>query len=51
VSQVVVCKIRLLAFLISQALLLAISFHLFRVILAIFLPVVRVRLAPLPRTF
>jgi hypothetical protein len=51
VSQVVVCKIRPLAFLVSQALLLAISFQLFRVVLAILLPVARVRLAPLPRTF
>jgi hypothetical protein len=35
---------------VTQALLSAISFHLLRVILAIFLPIVRVRLAPLPRT-
>jgi hypothetical protein len=37
-------------FLVSQALLLTISFHLPKVVLAIFLPIVRVRLAPLPRT-
>jgi len=49
-SQVVVCKIHYLPLLVAQALLLAISFHLLRVILSIFLPIVRVRLAPLPRT-
>jgi hypothetical protein len=37
-------------FLVPQALLAAISFNLLRVVLAIFLPIVRVRLAPLPRT-
>jgi hypothetical protein len=37
--------------LVPQALPSAISFHLLRVTLAIFLPIVRVRLAPLPRTF
>jgi len=36
--------------LVPQALLAAISFHLLRVVLAIFLPIVGVRLAPLPRT-
>jgi hypothetical protein len=36
--------------LVPQALLPAISFHLPRVVLAIFLPIVRVRVAPLPRT-
>ena len=49
-SQVVVCKIRQPPLLIAQALLPAISFHLLRMILAISLPVVRVGLAPLPRT-
>ena len=49
-SQVVVCKIRQPPLLIAQALLPAISFHLLRMILAISLPIVRVRLAPLPRT-
>jgi hypothetical protein len=49
-SQVVVCKIHHLPLLVAQALLSAISFHLLRVILSIFLPIVRVRLAPLPRT-
>ena len=51
VSQVVVCKIHQSPLFVTQALLSAISFHLPRVILAIFLPIVRVRLAPLPRTF
>jgi len=50
VSQVVVCKIHQAPLFVTQALLSAISFHLLRVILAIFLPIVRVRLAPLPRT-
>ena len=50
-SQVVVCKIHQPPFLVTQALLVAIAFHLLRVILAIFLPIVRVRLAPFPRTF
>jgi len=36
--------------LVPQALLPAISFHLLGVVLAIFLPIVRVRFAPLPRT-
>lgn len=49
-SQVVVCKIRQPPLLVPQALLSAISFHLLRVVLAIFPPIVRVRLAPLPRT-
>ena len=49
-SQVVVCKIRQPPFLVPQALLSAIPFHLLGVVLAIFLPIVRVRLAPLPRT-
>ena len=49
-GQDVVCKIRQPAFSVSPALLLAISFHLLRVVLAIFLPVVRVRPAPLPWT-
>jgi hypothetical protein len=49
-SQVVVCKIRQPALFVPQALFSAISFHLLRMILAIFLPIVRVRLAPLPRT-
>jgi hypothetical protein len=49
-SQVVVCKIRQSALFVPQALFSAISFHLLRMILAIFLPIVRVRLAPLPRT-
>ena len=50
-SQDVVCKIRQLPFLVPLALLLAILFYLLRVALAILLPVVRVCLAPLPRTF
>ena len=50
VSQVVVCKIHQSPLFVTQALLSAISFHLLRVILAIFLRIVRVRLAPLPRT-
>jgi hypothetical protein len=45
-SQVVVCKIRQPPLLVPQA----ISFHLLRVVLAIFPRIVRVRLAPLPRT-
>ena len=49
-SQVVVCKIHQPPLFVAQALLSAISFYLLRVILAIFLPIVRVRLAPLPRT-
>jgi hypothetical protein len=49
-SQGVVCKIHELPLLVPQALLSAISFHLPRVVLAIFFPIVRVRLAPLPRT-
>jgi hypothetical protein len=36
--------------LVPQALLPAITFHLLRAVLAIFLPIVLVRLAPLPRT-
>jgi hypothetical protein len=49
-SQGVVCKIRQLALVVPQALLPAISFHLARVVLTIFLPIVRVPLAPLPGT-
>jgi len=49
-SQVVVCKIHQPPLLVPQALLAAISFRLLRVVLAIFLPIVGVRLAPLPRT-
>jgi hypothetical protein len=49
-GQDVVCKIRQPPFSVPPALLPAISFHLLRVVLAIFLPVVRVRPAPLPRT-
>ena len=49
-SQGVVCKIHQPPLLVPQALLSAISFHLPRVVLAIFFPIVRVRLAPLPRT-
>jgi hypothetical protein len=49
-SQVVVCKIHQPPLIVTQALLTAISFHLLRMILAIFLPIVRVLLAPLPRT-
>jgi hypothetical protein len=49
-SQVVVCKIHQPPLFVTQALLSAISFSLLRVILAIFLPIVRVRLTPLPRT-
>lgn len=49
-SQVVVCKILWLPFLIPKTLLLTIPFHLTRVALAILLPVIRVCLAPLPRT-
>jgi hypothetical protein len=48
VSQVVVCKIRQPPLFVTQSLLSAISFHLLRVLLAIFLPIVRVRLTPLP---
>ena len=50
-SQVVVCKIPELTFLIPQTLLPTIPFYLLRVALAILLPVIRVCLAPLPRTF
>ena len=50
-SQVVVCKILELPFLIPQVLLSAISFYQLRVALAILLPVVGVGLAPLSRTF
>jgi hypothetical protein len=50
VSQVVVCKIHQSPLFVTQALLSAISFHLLQVIPAIFFPIVRVRLAPLPRT-
>jgi hypothetical protein len=49
-SQGVVCKIRQPPLLVPQALLLAIPFHLPRVVLTVFLPIRRVRLAPLPRT-
>src|SRR5215469_7819821 len=49
-GQDVVCKIHKPPFLVPPALLSAISFHLLRVVLAIFLPVLRVRPAPLPRT-
>lgn len=49
-SQGVVCKIRQPPFLVPQALLLAIPFHLPRVVLTVFLPIRRVCLAPLPRT-
>jgi len=49
-SQVVVCKIHQPPLFVAQALLSAISFYLLLVILAIFLPIVRVRLTPLPRT-
>ena len=49
-SQVVVCKIHQPPFFVPQALFPAISFHLLGVVLAIFPPIVRVRLAPLPRT-
>lgn len=48
-SQGVVCKIRQTPLSIPQTLLPAISLHLFRVGLAIFLPISSVRLAPLPR--
>jgi hypothetical protein len=41
-SQVVVCKIRRPPLFVPQALLSAISFHLPRVVLTIFLPIVRV---------
>lgn len=50
VNQVVVCKIHQSPLFVTQALLSAISFHLLRVILSIFLPIVRVCLAPLART-
>ena len=50
-SQVVVCKIPELTFLIPQTLLPTIPVYLLRVALAILLPVIRVCLAPLPRTF
>jgi hypothetical protein len=49
-SQVVVCKIHQPPPFVTQALLSAISLYLLRVILAIFLPIFRVRFAPLPRT-
>jgi hypothetical protein len=49
-SQGVVCKIRQPPLLVPQALLLAIPFHPPRVVLTVFLPIRRVRLAPLPRT-
>lgn len=49
-SQGVVCKIRQPPLSVPQTLLSAISFHLLWVVPAIFLPIVRVRLAPLPRT-
>jgi hypothetical protein len=50
-SRGVVCKIRQTPLSVPQALLPAISFRLLRVVLAIFPPIVRVRLAPLSRTF
>jgi len=50
VSQVVVCKIHEPPLLVPHALLPTISFHLLRVVLAIFPPVGAVRPAPLPRT-
>ncbi len=49
-SQVVVCKIHQPPFLVPPALFPTISFYLLGVGLAIFLPIVRVRRAPLPRT-
>ena len=49
-SQGVVCKIRQPPFLVPQALLSPIPFRLPRVVLAVFLPIPWVRLAPLPRT-
>jgi hypothetical protein len=49
-SQGVVCKIRQAPLSVPRALLPAISFHLPRVFLTILLPIVRVHLAPLPRT-
>jgi hypothetical protein len=49
-SQVVVCKIHQPPFLVPHALLPTISFYLLRVVLAIFLPIVGVRFAPLPWT-
>jgi hypothetical protein len=49
-SQVVVCKIHQPPFFVPQALFPAISLHLLGVVLAIFPPIARVRLAPLPRT-
>jgi hypothetical protein len=49
-SQVVVGKIHQPPLFVTQPLLSAISFYLLRVILAIFLPIFRVRFAPLPRT-
>ena len=45
-----VCKIPRQALLVTKLLLLAISFRLLWMVLAIFPPIVRVRLAPLPRT-
>lgn len=49
-SQGVVCKIRQPPLLVPQALLPTIPFHLPRVVLTVFLPILWVRLAPLPRT-
>jgi len=49
-SQVVVCKIHQPPFLVPAALFPTISFYLLGVGLAIFLPIVRVRPAPLPWT-
>ena len=48
--QVVVCKIHQPPLLVTPALLSAVSFYLLRVILAVFLPIARVCLTPLPRT-
>lgn len=50
-SQGVVCKICEPPLLVPQSLLLAILFHLLGVVPAVFLPIARVRVAPLPRTF
>jgi hypothetical protein len=49
-SQGVVCKIRQPPLLIPQVLLPTIPFHLPRVVLTVSLPILWVRLAPLPRT-
>ena len=49
-SQGVVCKIRQPPLLVPQALLPTIPFQLPRVVLTVFLPILWVRLAPLPRT-